>query len=260
MLWIPSHLDEQPHLLVSPDVVFRTSGNACADALAGVAAQEALGRGLIGTVPHTDEWDAISAQVRVRARKALIDTLAVDAWEAKRPPKTRAAPLPRLTRALAASQHSWTPVQGGSWLCSACRLLVPGSRAEEAAESSCTPLPAPRVGGGVGVPSGIVKCNSYSILGNQVVHASHELYVWPEHNLYFCTECGSTAALRVVGLAKLCGCPSRRGRENLIHIWDGTVPSNVGLPKGGQAHYPGYPVRRGVGVSRGSTEGPPESP
>ena len=35
-------MDEQPHLLVSPSVVFRAAGNACADALARVAALEAL--------------------------------------------------------------------------------------------------------------------------------------------------------------------------------------------------------------------------
>ncbi|CAK0834513.1 unnamed protein product, partial [Prorocentrum cordatum] len=214
VVWIPSHMDEQAHLLVSPSVIFRAAGNACADALAGVAAQEALSRGLVGDAPHTDVWDTIAAQVRTRARKALIDTLEVDAWEA--------------------------------------------SRIEEAAESSCTPVPAPRVGGGVGVPSSTVECNSYSILGNQVVHPSHALFLWQEHILFFCNVCGSTATLKLVGLAVPCRCPTKRGQQNLTRIKQGKVPSYAGLPKG--AKDASLIVQSGVGAApEGSNEGPPES-
>ena len=62
--WIPSHLDDEPEKLVSPELVFHAAGNACADKMAGVGAEWALERALVGELPRTDTWDAISALVR----------------------------------------------------------------------------------------------------------------------------------------------------------------------------------------------------
>ena len=119
--WVPARKDKEASLLVTPDLVFRAAGKTCVDALAGAAASEALERGVVRSFPRTDEWGAIAAQMRLRARRALNDCLGVDAGEAKRPPKIRAASRP--------SQYSWTAVSGGSWLCSSCGFLAHGSRA-----------------------------------------------------------------------------------------------------------------------------------
>eukprot|EP00959_Pyramimonas_sp_CCMP1952_P113773 2378569-Pyramimonas_sp.AAC.1 len=59
-------------------------GNSFADALATVAAEASWER-VRTPIPRTDEWDAICAHVRLRARQALADTANIDPWCAERP-------------------------------------------------------------------------------------------------------------------------------------------------------------------------------
>ena len=51
--WVPSHLDDELEKLVSPELVFHATGNACADKMAGVGAEWAWGGGIgICSVQH----------------------------------------------------------------------------------------------------------------------------------------------------------------------------------------------------------------
>ena len=128
--------------------------NTCADKMAGVGAEWALERALVDEFPRADRWDVISALVRQRARRAMVDTLAVDPWDSQRSERVQRPKTSLLDATLARSQHAWTKVQG-RWLCTRCRMIVPSSQVLDVAETPCCPVVAPHVGQGSGFPPGV---------------------------------------------------------------------------------------------------------
>eukprot|EP00959_Pyramimonas_sp_CCMP1952_P010026 209156-Pyramimonas_sp.AAC.1 len=65
----------------------------CADHWAGEAAERGWDSHVQRPIPHTDQVDCIAVLVRKRARRALIDSLAADPWQATREGKARSKPL-----------------------------------------------------------------------------------------------------------------------------------------------------------------------
>ncbi|CAK0906416.1 unnamed protein product, partial [Prorocentrum cordatum] len=78
--WTPSHQDDDEAEVVNP--IFAV-GNSFADALVAVAAEPSWEM-VCQQLPRTDEWDAIRAHVRLRARQALADLADADPWCAER--------------------------------------------------------------------------------------------------------------------------------------------------------------------------------
>ena len=214
---------------VSPELVFHAAGNACADKMAGVGAEWALERALVGELPRTDTWDAISALVRQRARRAMVDTLAVDPWDSQRSERVQRPRTSSLETTLARSQHAWTKVQG-RWLCTRCRMIAPSSQIFDVAETPCSPVVATPVGQGSGFPPGVEAVTGALSVGGREVHSSHRMHVWHEYSLLFCSVCGKSATTDARHLCKRCE-PSKKGRENLARIRKGIFPSHQGAPK-----------------------------
>ncbi|CAK0803616.1 unnamed protein product, partial [Prorocentrum cordatum] len=160
--WTPSHQDEDEAELVNP--IF-AMGNSFADALATVAAEASWER-VCTPIPRTDEWDAICAHVRLRARQALADTANIDPWCAERPstakPKAKRDRVKEVVDKM--KQHDMVRLKN-KWFCTACRQYITADALQEFAMTECNAT--------YSTANEIAEVKGDRFMDNGKIHCSH---------------------------------------------------------------------------------------
>ncbi|CAK0883367.1 unnamed protein product, partial [Prorocentrum cordatum] len=212
--WTPSHQDEDEVELVNP--IF-AMGNSFADALATVAAEASWER-VSTPIPRTDEWDAICAHVRLRARQALEDTANIDPWCAERPTTAKAkAKRDRVKEVVdKMKQHDMVRLKN-KWFCTACRQYIAADALQEFASTACNAT--------YSTANEIVEVKGDRFMGNGKIHGSHVVNEWVRYGLLFCARCAAHGTTIGKRLREQCSeTITKYGQDALNKIRDGRYP------------------------------------
>ncbi|CAK0873647.1 unnamed protein product, partial [Prorocentrum cordatum] len=212
--WTPSHQDEDEVELVNP--IF-AMGDSFADALATVAAEASWER-VSTPIPRTDEWDAICAHVRLRARQALEDTANIDPWCAERPTTAKAkAKRDRVKEVVdKMKQHDMVRLKN-KWFCTACRQYIAADALQEFASTACNAT--------YSTANEIVEVKGDRFMGNGKIHGSHVVNEWVRYGLLFCARCAAHGTTIGKRLREQCSeTITKYGQDALNKIRDGRYP------------------------------------
>ena len=216
------------HNITARDAV----GNILADALAERGAKEfaVYSEDAFGAKWH---FDLVS---KIQKRAVIILAETANRQVVKAAARSAKSPLPTVANLSMQSQHNITAI-GKVLHCFAChRHSAPGAVAARAfLATPCRPdvvLSSSYTAGAVR-PTKIPSDRTIQV-GHQVVHSSHEIYIFK--GMHFCKKCGNYAVKRLLNLAKECE-PRGKTPEHTARIRSAVVSLLQGkLPRGVSEH------------------------